>query len=235
MRTCRKPTTKELHLIAGAVLPLWQRLKTTQDAQLKVVRVVTEDNQRIVGVKIPTNRVQQVLRALGIACAISDPADIIHEVLKNDDQIALVEGLSLSRSKIYGESYVEIRGATHHKFAELRDMGLLNMRIDYRERFLLPTDQDEAIELLDMLLKRYPTVTPINEAPQEIPLPTTELRALAQTETVNIFDLLDAPRPTIQQPIPLPPSKPVENTYTPTIYNSGFVPAQLSFWETQAA
>lgn len=225
-------TIKELHLIAGAVLPLWQRLKTTQDAQLKVVRVVTEDNHRIVGVKIPTNRVQQVLRALGIACAISDPADIIHAVLKNDDQIALVEGLSLSRSRIYGESYVEIRGATHHKFGELREMELLNMRIDYRERFLLPTDQDEAIELLDTLLKRYPTVTPIHEAPQEMALPTTELRALAQTETVDIFDLLDAPRPTIQQPIPLPPSKPVENLDTPTIYNSGFVPAQLSFWET---
>src|SRR5260370_5041921 len=225
-------TIKELHLIAGAVLPLWQRLKTTQDAQLKVARVVTKDNQRIVGVKIPTNRVQQVLRALGIACAISDPADIIHEVLKNDDQIALVEGLSLSRSKIYGESYVEIRGATHHKFGELRDMGLLNMRIDYRERFLLPTDQDEAIELLDMLLKRYPTVTPLNEAPQEIPLPTTELPALAQTETVDIFDLLDAPRAIIQQAIPLPASKPVENLDTPTIYNSGFVPTQLSFWET---
>lgn len=106
------------------------------------------------------------------------------------------------------------------------------MRIDYRERFLLPTDQDEAIELLDTLLKRYPTVTPISEAPQEIPLPTTEVRALAQTETADIFDLLDAPRPTIQQAIPLPPSKSVENADTPTIYNSGFVPAQLSFWET---
>jgi protein strawberry notch len=223
-------TTKELHLIAGAVLPLWQRLKTTQDAQLKVVRVVTEDNQRIVGVKIPTNRVQQVLRALGIACAISDPADIIHAVLKTDDQIALVEGLSLSRSRIYGESYVEIRGATHHKFGELREMGLLNMRIDYRERFLLPTDTDEAIELLHMLLKRYPIVTPVNEAPQEMALPTTELRALAQTETIDIFDLLDAPRPAVRPTISLPASKPVEEAYIPTIYNSGFPPAQLTFW-----
>ncbi len=225
-------TTKELHLIAGAVLPLWQRLKTTQDAQLKVVRVVTEANQRIVGVKVPTNRLQQVLRALGIARAISDPADIIHAVLENDDQIALVEGLSLSRSRIYGEFYVEIRGATHHKFGELRSMGLLNMRIDYRERFLLPTDQEEAIELLNVLLKRYPTVTPINEAPQATPLPSTELRALAQTQTVDIFDLLDAPRPTTRPAIPVLASKPIENSCTPTTYDSGFAPAQLSFWET---
>src|SRR5207237_9419054 len=118
---------------------------------------------------------------------------------------------------------------THHKFGELREMGLLNMRIDYRERFLLPTDTDEAIELVQMLLKRYPIVTPINEAPQEMALPTTELRALAQTETVDIFDLLDAPRPADRPAISLPASKPVEETYIPPLYNSVLASAQLTF------
>jgi predicted RNA methylase len=222
--------TEELHLIAGAVLPLWQRLKTNHDAQLKVVRVITEDNQRIVGVKIPANRVQQVLRALGIANVISDPAEIFTAVLKNDDQIALIEGLSLSRARIYGTSYIELKGASHHKFQELRDLGLINMQIDYRHRFTLPKDEDDAIDLLQKLLARYPIDQPIEDAPLEIPLPTSELRALAQAETVDIFDLLDAPRPTILPTTPPPPSKPVENLDTPTIYKSGFVPAQLSFW-----
>lgn len=230
-QTVPETTTNELHLIAGAVLPLWQRLKTTQDAQLKVVRVVTEDNQRIVGVKIPTNRVQQVLRALGIACVISDPADILHEILKNDDQITLVEGLSLSRSKIYAQSYVEIRGATHHKFAELRDMGLLNMRIDYRERFLLPTNQEEAISLLNRILNRYPIVTPIHEAPQKVSLPTTEFRALATTETVNIIDLLHTPDPMLQQPtrndIPIG-----DDLDSSPICTSNSLSTQLTLWET---
>jgi protein strawberry notch len=229
-QTVPETTTNELHLIAGAVLPLWQRLKTTQDAQLKVVRVVTEDNQRIVGVKIPTNRVQQVLRALGIACVISDPADILHEILKNDDQITLVEGLSLCRSKIYAQSYVEIRGATHHKFAELREMGLLNMRIDYRERFLLPTNQEEAIALLNRILNRYPIVTPINEAPQETPLPTTEFRALAATETVNIIDLLHTPGPLLQQPT-RNDNPTGDDRYSSPIYTSNSLTTQLTLWE----
>ena len=230
-QTVPETTINELHLIAGAVLPLWQRLKTTQDAQLKVVRVVTEDNQRIVGVKIRTNRVQQVLRALGIASVISDPADILHEILKNDDQITLVEGLSLSRSKIYAQSYVEIRGATHHKFAELRDMGLLNMRIDYRERFLLPTNQEEAIALLNTILIRYPIVNPIHEAPQKVSLPTTEFRALATTETVNIIDLLHTPGPMLQQPTrnDIPTG---DDLHSSPIYTSNSLTTQLTLWET---
>jgi hypothetical protein len=192
-QTIPETTTNELHLIAGAVLPLWQRLKTTEDAQLKVVRVVTEDNQRIVGVRIPANRVQQILRALGIASTISDPAEIIDAILKNDDQIALVESLSLSRSRIYGTDYVELRGVTHHKFSELREMGLLNMKIDYRERFLLPDDPDQALEILQKLLTRYPIVAPEIENPQDIPLPSTEFRALAHAQTVDIFDLIQMP------------------------------------------
>ena len=200
-QTVPETTTKELHLIAGAVLPLWQRLKTTQDAQLKVVRVVTEDNQRIVGVMIPANRVQQILRALGIASTITDPTEIIDAIITNDDQIALVEGLSLSRSKIYGTQYVELCGVTSHKFAQLREMGLVNMSIEFRQRFFLPADNpDRALDILRQLLNCYPIVTPDEVSnPQEIPLPTTEFRALASAQSTNIFDLLETPATTIPQ------------------------------------
>jgi hypothetical protein len=233
-------TIKELHLIAGAVLPLWQRLKTTEDSQLKVVRVVTEDNQRIVGVMVPTNRVQQILRALGIASVITDPAEIIHAVLTNDDQIALVEGLSLSRSKIQGITYVELRGATHHKFAQLREFGLLNMKIEFRERFLLPGDPDLALEVLNKVLSRYPIVEPEIENPQEVPLPSTEFRALAQADTVNIFDLLIVPEsPVLESSIaaPAPASTPTSDEPQEPSFLSLSQPnysAHLTLWDVAA-
>jgi hypothetical protein len=240
--TVPETTTKELHLIAGAVLPLWQRLKTTEDAQLKVVRVVTEDNQRIVGVMVPTNRVQQILRALGIASVITDPAEIIHAVLKNDDQIALVEGLSLSRSKIQGISYVELRGATHHKFAQLREFGLLNMKIEFRERFLLPGEPDLALEVLKKVLARYPIVVPETENPHEVPLPSTEFRALAQADTVNIFDLLIAPESSTPAMLESSIAPPPASTPTPDPpQESSFISlphpnysAQLTLWDAAA-
>jgi hypothetical protein len=244
-RTVPETTTKELHLIAGAVLPLWQRLKTTRDAQLKVVRVVTQDNERIVGVMIPANRVQQILRALGIASTISDPTEIIDAILTNDDQIALVESLSLCRSRIHGTQYVELRGLTHHKFAQFRQMGFINMSIEFRERFFLPADDpDKALELLTKLLNRYPIVTPEHDNPQEVPLPTTEFRALAQARPVNIFELLQTPPTTVVKQLvssnespttvvtQLPPSNQVD-TQPLEVFYAGSSPQQ-TFWDLAA-
>ena len=197
-------STSEVHLIAGAVLPLWDKLKTTQDAQLRVVRVVTEENERIVGVRIPANRVRQILRALGIGQTIADPEQIISAVLSDDDHITLTENFSLARARVYSDQYVELRGASHHKFSSLRELGLLNMRIDYRERFFLPTDPQQAIEILKRLLAQYPVETKVEEETEPVheSLLTENLQAFVRTETVNIFDLLETP--IHLQPIPLP-------------------------------
>ena len=203
-KTLPDTSISEVHLIAGAVLPLWQKLKTTQDAQLRVVRVVTEDNERIVGVRIPGNRVRQILRALGIAQTIADPEQIIAAILNDDDQITLTQNLSLARSKVYSTQYVELRGATHHQFSTLRELGLLNMRIDYRERFFLPTEPDQAIEILNRLLAQHPVEDNTEEDIEPVPesLLTENLQAFVRTETVNIFDLLETPL--CLQPSPLP-------------------------------
>lgn len=227
--TIPETTTTEVHMIAGAILPIWQKLKTSKDSQLQVVRVITEDNERIVGVKIPSNRVQQVLRALGIAKAISDPSDVIDVILNNDDQIPLVGNFTLQRSKVYGTNYVEITGVYFQHFAELRTLGLLNMSIDYRQRFFLPTDQEKAVKILEKVLKRYPINTPVEE--EIAPSALADLKNLTAIETVNIFDLIEAPRlstPTATTPLP---SKLDEPIYIAPAFNTGFVPAQLNLWE----
>jgi hypothetical protein len=223
--------TDELHLIAGAVLPLWQKLKTSQDAHLKVVRVTTAENERIVGVKIPGNRVQQVLRALGIATTISDPGEIHHAVLKNDDQIALAEGLSLSRSRIYGTNYVELKGVLSHKFNEMRELGLLNMRIDYRHRFVLPGDEAAAITSLKALLQKYPVDLPETEpSSSAVPLPTSQLRGLTQASTTNIFELILPPPPRLDSPVEFTVAESTP-TATNALFNNDL---QLSLWEMAA-
>ena len=230
----------EVHLIAGAVLPIWQRLKTTEDAQLKVVRVVTQDHQRIVGVRIPTNGVQRILRALGIATAITNPAEIIDAVLTNDEKLTLVEGLSLSRSKIQGTQYVELRGVTSPKFDELRGFGLLNMRIDFKERFLLPDDPDLAAPLLNKVLTRYPIVLAEVESPQEVPLPTSEFRALAQADAVNILELLNVPEApefelaVTETPVPTTNTQAEPEEHASFSFSHPQYSAQLTFWDAAA-
>ena len=54
--------THETHIIGGAIIPLWQRFKTHEEARLRVVRVTTDDGQRIVGIRIPQEQVGPIVR-----------------------------------------------------------------------------------------------------------------------------------------------------------------------------
>lgn len=66
MRASRRLKTVETHIISGSIIPLRQRLKTNEDARLRVVREITEDQQRIVGIQIPPDNVGAVLRSIGL-------------------------------------------------------------------------------------------------------------------------------------------------------------------------
>ena len=229
-------TVDEIHMIAGAVLPIWHKLKTSKDTQLRVARVMTEDNKRIVGVKIPSNRVQQILRALGIAKAISDPGAIIDVILNNDDSIPLVDNMSLERGRVYGTNYVEVRGVWSRHFEELRELGLLNMSIEYRQRFFLPTNKEDATEVLAKLLEKYPTDNPVEET-ETAPVQFTDLKAMAAVDTVNIHDLIIPPK-VISTPKPLELSEPPMITIVPAppptppiAFDPAAIPSQLNFWD----
>ena len=71
----------EVRIIAGAIIPLWQRLKSKDDTKLRVVRVSTVDGQRIVGVEIPRSQVGRVLRSLGLDGAVVDPRQLFTELI----------------------------------------------------------------------------------------------------------------------------------------------------------
>jgi hypothetical protein len=116
------------------------------------------------------------------------------------------------------------------------------MKIEFRERFLLPGDPDLALEILKKVLARYPLVLPETENPQEVPLPSTEFRALAQADTVNIFDLLIAPEsstPAVLESSIAPPSASTPSSHPPQ--ESSFISlphpnysAQLTLWDAAA-
>src|SRR5258708_26489954 len=48
--------THETHIIGGAIIPLWQRFKTHEEARLRVVRVTTDDGHPIVGYRFRLGR-----------------------------------------------------------------------------------------------------------------------------------------------------------------------------------
>ena len=156
--------TSKLHVIGGAITPLWQSLKTTEATHLRVVRVTTDDGQRIVGVQIPSDHVGEVLGALGVATTSREPDEIFDGVLFEDgEEIELTAGLTLKRGNIHGEPAIELCGAHPTMFAVLRKLGLINEQINWKQRFFVPTEEEQGIAILVALLEQFPVIATEDE------------------------------------------------------------------------
>jgi hypothetical protein len=173
--------TREVRILAGAIIPLWQRLKTKGDRKLRVVRVSTEDGERIVGVEIPSAQVGAVLRALGLRGPTTGPAEIFHSLLEGGEAVRLVSALTLESSMLQGENVIELVCADPNRFRELRNLGLINEQIRFKQRFFVPTDEAKGVPIIAALLARYPVVPEeSSEEPEQeglsIEIPVTDVR-----------------------------------------------------------
>lgn len=121
--------TQETHIIGGAIIPLWERFKTHEEARLRVVRVTTDDGQRIVGIRILPEQVGVIVKALGATRDLREPEEIFTGILDEGDEVSLVSGLKLCRRFLHREPVIELCGADPYKFTELRGLGLLNEQI----------------------------------------------------------------------------------------------------------
>jgi len=150
--------THEIHIIGGAIIPLWQRFKTHEEARLRVVRVTTDDGQRIVGIRIPREQVGPIVRALGVGRDLREPEEVFAGILNEGEEVTLVSGLTLCRRMLHREPVIELIGVDPYKFAEIRSLGLLNEQIDWKQRFFVPTDEETGIAVLHKLFDRYPII-----------------------------------------------------------------------------
>jgi hypothetical protein len=150
--------THETHIIGGAIIPLWQRFKTHEEARLRVVRVTTDDGQRIVGIRIPQEQVGPIVAALGATRDLREPEEIFTGILDEGEEVALVSGLKLCRKVIHREPVIELIGVDPNRFAQIRGLGLINEQIDWKQRFFVPTDEETGIAVLTELLGRYPVI-----------------------------------------------------------------------------
>lgn len=157
--------TEENHIIGGAILPLWQKLKTTEAQRLKVVRAQTDDKKRVVGILIPEENLGDVLRSIGVSRTLREAPDIFNAVLNQNDTVPLAGGLTLKKSRVHGDEAIELTGADSYKFKELRGMGMINEQIDWKQRFFVPTDEAKGIAVLNKLLKTYPAIEEAKKEP----------------------------------------------------------------------
>lgn len=162
-------TVKEQkHIIGGAILPLWSRLKTQNVTKLKVVRVTTDNKKRIVGILIPDESIGTVLRAIGVSRSFRDAVDIFKAVYKQGEEVRLVGGMSLKRTRLHGDDAIELTNVPSTKFSEIRKFGLFDESIDWKKRFFVSTDPEQGHDVIGNIIKVYP---PMGNEPLPPPLP----------------------------------------------------------------
>src|SRR6185436_3769935 len=176
--------THEIHIIGGAIIPLWQRFKTHEEARLRVVRVTTDDAQRIVGIRIPTEQVGPIVAALGARRDLREPEEIFTGILDEGEEVTLVSGLKLARKVVHREPVIELIGVDSYKFAEIRSLGLINEQIDWKQRFIIPTDEERGTAALTELLVRYPVL--VGEVLDDDEPPEIEPQQLAPPQIVDL-------------------------------------------------
>ncbi|MFN2532102.1 MAG: hypothetical protein ABR555_12480 [Pyrinomonadaceae bacterium] len=79
-------------------------------------------------------------------------------------------------------------GADPYKFAELRELGLINEQINWKQRFFVPSDETSGIEILRSLFESYPVILTEDEA-SDGEASAIEIAPQAEIRATEIVDL----------------------------------------------
>ena len=134
-------TTSDLHLITGAVLPIWDRLGGSP----KIYRLQTDAGERMLGRVIPAESINATLEALGAEKVKVDasPAELVDKVMQG--YVArLANGWRIERRMVAGEPRLEIKGVDWRFGEQIKNDGAFSERINYETRYFIPTGPDAA-------------------------------------------------------------------------------------------
>ena len=150
---------KTIHLLSGALLPIWKSLKKLQQDALNIVRTTTDDGNRLVGVNIPGETIGEIRRAFGLwRNTAANAAEILRSVREENETIELLGEMKIRPARFQGRRLVEIAPASYEQIRELRETALVDIIQNSRSRFFLPENGDAARETLEKVLKAYPPV-----------------------------------------------------------------------------
>lgn len=147
---------RDMHLITGAILPIWDRLS----GSTRVVRLQTDEGERLLGRVVPKSALAQTLKNLGAEGETSTvtPANL-HKELIGGGRARLANGWTLSRRLVAGEQRIELKGpSSFSEAAEVERDGVFSERINYEKRYFIPADEEAGTRVLERLTQYRPVV-----------------------------------------------------------------------------
>jgi len=121
---------------------------------MRVYRLQTDDNERIIGRLVSPAWVAQAVESEAPAL---DPADAFAAVLDGRTILQLQDGLELRRVRVMGDFRIEVSGFTEGMVARLKAMGLVSEIIAWKLRLFVPVSANGPT-ILGAIMERYPPV-----------------------------------------------------------------------------
>ena len=157
-------TTEPLHLVVGAVLPVWDRIAghprvyRAQTTEASEYGEAGEAGERMIGRAIEPEHLNPTLKALG---AEADRIDLSPEALVEHLMLGaeamLANGWRLRRRRVAGEPRIEITGPDMAAMRELAADGVFAEIHAFRTRFFVPTGE-RAATVLSAVTRHRPVV-----------------------------------------------------------------------------
>lgn len=128
--------TQREHLITGALLPIWDKLK----GHPRIVRVQT-GKETMLGRIIPGENISEVMALLDVEGKAVDmvPEDVQRAVLENGQTVTFDNGWKIKRKMVAGERRMEVEGMQYSDYNVLNGYGTFAERINYITRVFIPT------------------------------------------------------------------------------------------------
>ncbi|MBL0239520.1 MAG: strawberry notch family protein [Chloracidobacterium sp.] len=146
---------RTVHILSGALLPIWKYLKTLSHDALNIVRTTTDDGTRLVGVKISEEWLKDIRQHFGLRASLPTTANEVLRVVDFEKNSVNLNGdATIRATRFQGQLLTEVCPATFEQIRELREMGLVNIVQHGRQRFFLP--QESPWLALERVLALYP-------------------------------------------------------------------------------
>lgn len=149
----------ELHMITGALLPIWNKLPT--EGTTKAMRITASDGTQYLGRIIPPKQIDAVLRGLGVkgtSVKKEYSGTDLYSAIMDKAQVAVFNGmyggtLTVARRRVSGENRLEISGGNLFSLKN-KYPGVFSETIQYKTRYFIPSG-DRGKEILANMAKDY--------------------------------------------------------------------------------
>jgi hypothetical protein len=144
-----KTFTETAHMITGALLPIWNRLKGDN----RVYRITLDDGTRVLGRRENEERIGPLLEEFKIAAGnLGVTPEKVIEALNAGRSVRFADGTKLATRSVYQDGRFEITGPKAYgpvagKFSE---------RIQYELRYFIP--KDDAAKAIEQIMLNNPVV-----------------------------------------------------------------------------